>query len=201
MNGDAARRRAGSGRGRWSLASACLPGRGKVAQTEFPGGGLVDLVLPAVAGIFDAIEFGAVWLDVQQRRAVEDVDIVQKERRSLYPDQLDDAQADGIGSAGGAGGKYPSRHILEKGLDQQLGRFRPVQMGDQVEVGKAGQILEPLAELRQDLGPALAAFGIGRLDGGLFGHGVRATDHADGEEGNAWLVHGSTCLAAYLPWE
>ena len=69
-------------------------------------------------------------------------------------------------------------------------------MGDQVQMGKSGQILQALNVLGQEFDPATAALGIGGLDGGLLGLGVFAADHTNREKMNVVFVHEPACVTA-----
>jgi len=53
---------------------------------------------------------------------------------ALPPRQFHEAQSDGIGTAGRAGGEHTAHVILEKGLGQQLRLSRLVQVVDQIEM-------------------------------------------------------------------
>ena len=142
---------------------------------------LIDLVLPAIAGVHDEIKFGAIRLKVQEWRPVENVDAVKQQGGSLNPNQFDDAQADSVGTTRGPSRKNPTRDILKKRLYNELWFWCLMEMSHQVEMRKAGQILKTLAELREYFYCPSTAFGVGGLDWGFFGNGMFAVNDANGE--------------------
>lgn len=75
---------------------------------------LVDLILPAVVQGVDSIEFRAVGLDVEQRRAVEDVYSVQVKHIAFASNQFVAKLGDGVGTARASGREDAALDVLQK---------------------------------------------------------------------------------------
>ena len=120
-----------------------------------------------------------VGLEVQKRRPVDDVDILNMKRGRVDSHQPHHRQPNGIRSARGARGEDSPELVIEKGSDEKRESTRQVEVIDEDEVGEPFEILQAFSELRQELNPALDPFGCHRLDRHVLRHLERAADDAD----------------------
>ena len=87
---------------------------------------LVHLILPAIAVGFHPVELRRVGFDVEKRRAVKDIHVIEVEDIPFAANQFHDAQTDGVGAAGRPRGKNAPFYVLEKRLHCEFYRFRPM---------------------------------------------------------------------------
>jgi len=139
----------------------------------------VECLQPAAAGVVAPVKAADVRLDVQQRRAVEDVDVLDMQRAALETDQAHEAQADGVRAPGTARGEHAVLGVLKEGLDGQPRLPGTVEEVDQPQVRETLEVGQSLGKGRVDLDRAGDSRGEDRLDRGLLGGGVGAVDDAD----------------------
>lgn len=145
---------------------------------------LGHIILPPVPRPLDSIETSGVGLDIEHRRSVEDVDVLEEQGIAFPSNELDDAHSNRVGSARRTGREHPMGRVLEKGLDEKLRLPGAVEVVDDVQVRESLDVLEPLGILCFDDETPPAADGIDRLNGRLFLDGVLAVDCADRRKGN-----------------
>src|SRR6478672_7033357 len=107
-----ARRRPADDRTRWNGVSN-VPVRPEAVVGARGGQALEAMRVPADPWLGPVVERGDVRLDVQERCAIEHVDVGDPERRALDPQQAYRREADRIRARRGAGGEDPARVIVE----------------------------------------------------------------------------------------
>ncbi len=117
-----------------------------------------DLVDPAGAALqpagalgVDGVERRDIGLDVEHRRAVEQVEAGDVQDRSLHAGQTHHGEPDRIGMARGAGGEHAAHRVVEIGDDLELAGHRPVQVADEVQVREAVEVAQPGRVSRRQL--------------------------------------------------
>ena len=132
---------------------------------------------------------GGVRLDVEDGRPVDDVDPRDLEPASVPPEELEDAQAQGIRAVRRARGEDAPRPGFARGDGPELGLPGPMEMKEDDDMREPLDVVEGLGELREDLdlaeGPleeARRGERGGRQIGGLF---EERADDADGPEADA----------------
>lgn len=132
------------------------------------------LFQPADPRTRSTIEIGNMGLDVQQGRAVEDIDVRDMQMGSFDANEPDKRQTDGIGSVRRAGRKQAARlGVQERGDRQGIG-LRPVKMIQQKDVGKPLHVLKTCREFGKYVDAPGGAVFTDRLDG----HGLRFLEGA-----------------------
>jgi len=74
------------------------------------------------------VELGNVGLDIEERRAVNNVHVLYVQDITFDPDQAHDGQANGVGPAGGASGEDAMLGIVQEGLHHQGHAPGPVEV-------------------------------------------------------------------------
>ncbi len=153
-----------------------------------------DLIEPAAARIaWRPVEPGHIRLDVDDRRAVDDVDPGERHARRGDLDDLDEAEADGVDPARGPAGEDPhgaslaaqqERHLLQR---RHLAASAPVQPGEHPRAIEPGEPGKPVGESRLELDHALLGTVHAGLDGRGFQVRVIAADDADHLQGDLQL--------------
>lgn len=95
---------------------------------------LVNVLQPAAAGITAMVETGHVRLDIQQRRAIQDVHVFKAQQARLASDQANHADPDRIRTAWRPRGEDAVRRVIKKRFHDRLRRGSLVEPVDQEDV-------------------------------------------------------------------
>lgn len=107
---------------------------------------------PAFGGVWDEVEARDVGFDVDQRSAVVDVHARDFQNVSIALDQPDDRRADAVGAAWMPRRIDPMRFVVKEGRPYQLYVPDPVEMTEQINMGKAFDVLEAFLAGHQPAG-------------------------------------------------
>ena len=143
------------------------------------GAGAV-LFQPADAGDGRSIEVWNIGLDIEERRAVEDIHILYREDIIFNPDEFDNGHPKRIGALGGAGGKYAAGFGIQEGGYLEAMLLDLVEMVKEDDVGKAVQVFDAFRKFWEDLHLSLNSRPTGGLDWHTFYRLERGVDEADG---------------------
>jgi hypothetical protein len=94
---------------------------------------------------------GGVGLDVEDGRPVDDVEARDLEPAPVPPEELEDAQAQGIRAVRRTGGVNSPWPGLARGNGPELGLAGPMEMEKDDDVRETFDVVEGLGELREDL--------------------------------------------------
>lgn len=111
-----------------------------------------------------AVKLGYVWLDVKQRRTVENVYVTDVQEAVFDPVEMDDGKADGVGPRGGAGGEETAGFCIQEWNDVQVVAAAAVEMVEQDDVGESVKILQSGMICLKQFDCALNAGGSGGLN-------------------------------------
>ena len=129
-----------------------------------------------------AVKLGHVGLDVQQRRAVEHVHVLDVQNAVLDPVQLHDGETDGIGPPGGAGGEEAAVLGVQKRNNLQLESLAAVEVVEENDVREPIEILQPGLVGGENLDRPMNTGRADRLDGHSLGLGEGCVKDTDGFE-------------------
>jgi hypothetical protein len=151
-----------------------------------------DLIEPAAAGFAGrAVEPGDVRLEIDDRRAIDEVHAGEPDDRAGYVQDLDEAEPDGVDPLRPPRGEYALRALLASQQERDVPQRRllarlgqPVQPRQQPGVVELGEAVQALLVAVGDLdGPMLGAVE-SRLDRRGFELGVAGVDYPDHRQGN-----------------
>lgn len=128
------------------------------------------------AGICRLWEVG---FNIQQRRAVDDIDAFDVQGGALDAAQPNDREADGIRTSRRTRGEYPAQRHIHRRDHPQSKTTGPMQVRQQDDVRKPLKIPQPLSEGRIHLDTGLDPLGPAGLAGRLSRRLKRRADHAD----------------------
>jgi len=93
------------------------------------------------------VEAGNIGLDVQERRAVQDIDAAYRKHVSPALQEPYHGNADAVRPAGMTCGEDAVGRVVQEGVTNQFTRFRPVEVIKEVEVAEKLDVQQPFGEL------------------------------------------------------
>ena len=105
-----------------------------------------SLFQPADATALLMIEFWNIGFDVQERRSIEDVHILNVEGATPDLDKPDDGKADGIGPLRGSCGENASRFEIQERGDGEFKTSALMEVVKKDEMGETVKVLQPISK-------------------------------------------------------
>jgi hypothetical protein len=144
--------------------------------------GSPGLCQPACADIGLSIEFRDIGLDIQERRAVQDVHVLDVEHRAFNSMQADNGEPYGVGSLGGTGSEKSPFLNIQEGYNVKTEALAAMKMVQQDDVREAVKILQTRAKLLKHLYGTHHAGRSGRLYRHTLNLGERGVDDSNWRE-------------------
>ena len=157
------------------------------------------MLLPAAARMLTDIKAGDVRLDVQQRGAIQHVDILNMDDVTCDAPQSYQAQPDGIRPPRSTSGKHAAGNVVQIGFHDEPYVPSLMKMIDQMNMGKAIKIAEAFRVLIKDLYRSLYPLSINGLYGRLVPLFVGAVYDANWQEKHTLLKRSSFSIST-LPF-
>jgi len=92
------------------------------------------------------VEFWNIGFDVQERRSIEDVHILNVEGATPDLDKPDDGKADGIGPLRGSCGENASRFEIQERGDGEFKTSALMEVVKKDEMGETVKVLQPISK-------------------------------------------------------
>ena len=115
------------------------------------------------------VEFRYIWLDVQKRSLIQDVNVFDGQDRAFGGQKADDGKADLARPVRCPGGEQTSGYGIHEGLDEELEAGTLVKVIQENDVGKTLEVLEAFPVLFKYM--HLSANSLGAR--GLYGHALQ----------------------------
>lgn len=170
------------------------PRRLRISMKPAVGAGVTNTAaavpVPAALSIRKRIESGDVGFDVQQRCAIEHINIFYRQLMPVNRNEPDNRKPDGVRPLRRPGRKDTMRDRIQVRDNLEFMPAYPVERINEDEPGEAFEIPEPGPELLIERDRAPHTPGTGRLDGHANRIGKRGTNSTDGSERNNRFVFG-----------